>query len=136
MPEVIQQEFVDVSFTLFNPCALDGEGEVVKVTGELHVLQRITENDNNRSVLFLAGLTATGVGLTTGDTYQVKQVALPDPAKVSLQNGQGEFQTTSTLQIIGLGGSSTLIAHFVNHRTRNAEGEITVDFIVESTKCV
>jgi hypothetical protein len=134
--EVIQHEFLPVSFTFFNPCALDGLGEDVAVTGELHLLQTITENDNNIILVRVEGITATGVGLTTGDPYQVKSVGLPDPAKISLQNGQGEFHTTSTLKIIGLGGSSNLIAQFVDHVTRNAQGEITVSFIVQSTKCV
>jgi hypothetical protein len=130
--ELLQNQFLPVDSLLSNPCT----GEDVHVTGEAHILEAFTENDNNRIGVFLSGLSATGVGVTTGDTYQVKFVGLADPFKISSQNEQEQHQNTSTLKIIGLGGTSTLIALFVNHETVDADGDLTVLFEIQSTKCV
>ncbi|HWI01335.1 MAG TPA: hypothetical protein VNT27_13475 [Propionibacteriaceae bacterium] len=48
--------------------------------------------------------------------------------KISLQNDQRQFQSTGTLRIIGLGGSSTLIAQYLNHVTVDVQGVEMVSF--------
>ena len=93
--EVLVNETFPVSFTVFNPCALGGVGEEVLVTGDQQALFRVTENENNRSVTALLRTKATGTGLVSGDTYQVIDVRLPDPFKVSLENGQANGRVNS-----------------------------------------
>src|SRR5215469_10821335 len=67
-----QNSFFPIDLPVFIPCAADGQGEYVELTGELHDLFHVTNNaaggfsiknhDDPQGV--------SGTGLTTGDKYQ------------------------------------------------------------------
>jgi len=133
--ELIQNQRFPVSFTVFNPCANGSVGEDVLVTGEVHVLEVATVNDNNRAVAFLDAFALSGVGLVTGDEYRVIQTFLPDPFKASLQNGQGEFTTISNFLIVGPGPGNNFQIHETFHFVFNANGEATAVVTNSAVEC-
>jgi hypothetical protein len=61
------------SAELWNPCALGGQGESVLFTGEIHHLYHFMTNGNGnfqlRTTTNVQG--ASGIGLTSGDRYQL-----------------------------------------------------------------
>src|SRR5215472_11354553 len=67
-----QNSFFPIDLFVFVPCAVEGDGEVVELTGQLHDLFHITSDGRGRFHLKFhdnpQGL--TGVGLTTGEQYQ------------------------------------------------------------------
>jgi hypothetical protein len=133
--ELIQNQRFPVSFTVFNPCANGSVGEDVLVTGEAHILEVATVNDNNHAGAFLEAFALSGVGLTTGDEYQVIATALPDPAKGSFQNGQGEFTTIENFLIVGPGSGNNFQIHGTFHFVFNANGEATAVVTNSTVEC-
>jgi hypothetical protein len=117
-----QNSFFPIDLFIFIPCAADGQGEVVELTGELHDLFHITgdaaggfyvkDQDNPQGV--------TGTGQTTGDKYQGTGVTVNE---FTTKPG---FQDTSinNFRIIGQGPGDDLLVHDTFHITMNAEGEV------------
>src|SRR5213593_1233058 len=73
---------IAIDLFVFVPCANGGAGELIEVSGPLHVLSQVTLS-NSGNALFYAHFQPQGVsgtGLVTGDKYQ----------------GTGVTQTTST----------------------------------------
>ena len=65
---ITTNDFVPFAQVVFVPCANGGAGEVVLISGTLHIQQHITINDNRANVkIHFQPQGATGVGLTTGD---------------------------------------------------------------------
>jgi len=103
----------------------DGAGEKVQLSGDLHVLITSTINGNNIRVnSHFQPQGATGVGLTTGDTYQATGVT-QDFSTGSLLNGQFEATFINNFRIIGRGPDNNYLSHQNFHVTVNAIGEIS-----------
>ena len=115
------------------PCANGGAGEDVHITGTIHDLFHITvdaagglhvkTHDNPQDV--------TGVGLTTGASYQGTGVT------------QQEFDVTAgeqdtfvdNFRIVGQGPGNNFLVHETFHLTVNANGDVTVVFDNLSVDC-
>jgi hypothetical protein len=114
-----------ISISVFVPCAAGGNGEVVDLSGSLHVAFSITVNGNNVHINSLANPQGvTGVGETTGAKYQGTGVTRSDmnfdvvafPLNVTLVNN---------FRIIGQGPNNNFLAHENLHMTVNADGTLT-----------
>jgi len=116
---------IPVDFLQFVPCANGGVGELVEVSGPLHMLSQVTGSTSGNA-LFYAHFQpqgVTGTGLVTGDKYQ----------------GTGITQTTSTFgtqfpvtrtfensfYLIGPGPNNNFKVHETFHVTVNANGDVT-----------
>ena len=119
-------EVVPVDITAFVPCANGGTGELVHALGSLHqvftTVISATGKMTLRSHFQPQGL--TGVGLTTGDTYQATgvtqttdQIGGPFPVVFSLINN---------FRFIGAGPNNNLLIHEEAHLTINATGVVSV----------
>lgn len=130
---VTTNEQVPITVFAFVPCANDGAGELVLLTGTLHVLTHVTIDDQGglhvKQHFQPQGL--SGVGLTTGDTYRGTGVT------------QTEFNATAATEqtsinnfrIIGQGPDNNFLVHSTFHVTVNANGEVTTVVDNFSTEC-
>jgi hypothetical protein len=123
--EVLSNESIDVDLVFFVPCANGGAGELVQVTGPLHVLTTRTENGNHfsaKSHFNPQGI--SGVGLTTGETYRGVGVTQAHGGG-SLSSGQFTLTTINEFGLIGHGSAPNLFLHFTSHITIDANGDVT-----------
>lgn len=130
---VTTNEQVPITVFAFVPCANDGAGELVVLTGTLHVLTHVTIDDQGglhvKQHFQPQGL--SGVGLTTGDTYRGTGVT------------QTEFNATAATEqtsinnfrIIGQGPDNNFLVHSTFHVTVNANGEVTTVVDNFSAEC-
>jgi hypothetical protein len=115
---------VPINIGVFVPCALDGAGEVVQLSGNLHTLFHFTDdgaggfhamNESNPQGI-------SGTGLTSGDKYQGTGVT-----RSNFNAGAIPFNQTfiNNFRIIGEGPGNNLLIHHNFHITVNANGELT-----------
>lgn len=115
-----------VTIGVFIPCAADGAGEVVFLSGDLHSLVHTTVNGNRvtfRSANHPQGI--SGTGLTTGDTYQATGIT-QEVSTGSLVDGQFSDTFINNFRIIGEGADNNYLVRQSFHVTVNANGELTV----------
>ena len=120
---VVTNTSVPINITLFVPCANGGAGEIIEVSGPLHVLESVTFDGHGGfhvHVLFNPQ-DVTGTGLTTGDKYQGTGETQFD------FNGTVGFTNTyvNNFNMIGQGPGNNFKVHENAHITVNADGTIT-----------
>ena len=117
----------DINLTVFVPCAAGGAGEIVDLSGPLHILITFTINGNNVSgTAHFQPQGIVGTGETTGDKYQATGVTKDTSFKFSFQNGQAQQTFVNNFRIIGQGPGNNYLVHEVAHVTFNANGTLTV----------
>ena len=125
----------DVSLTVFVPCAADGAGEDVDLSGSLHTLITFTINGNNVSGFFrFQPQGISGTGETTGEKYRGTGVT-QESFKTSLQDGQANSTFVNNFRIIGQGPGNNFLVHETLHFTINANGTTTVSHDNFSVAC-
>ena len=114
---------VPVNIPVFIPCAAGGAGELVVLSGDLHVLLRFTIDNNGgiHSASHFQPQGISGIGQTTGDKYQGTGVTQDEfNAKV------GHEETfINNFRIIGQGNGNNFLVHENFHITINANGSVT-----------
>jgi hypothetical protein len=130
---VTTNEQIPFSLIAFVPCANDGAGEDVLVTGTLHVLTHVTIDAQGGLHVkqHFQPQGATGVGLTTGDTYRATGVTQEE------FNFTGGFTDTfiNNFRWIGQGPNNNLLVHQTIHVTITPNGEITSEVENTSVEC-
>ena len=117
----------DISLTVFVPCAANGAGELVDLSGPLHTLITFTINGNNFSgTAHFQPKGVSGIGETTGDKYQATGVTKDSSFKGSFQNGQFTQTFVNNFRIIGQGPGNNFLVHENAHVTFNANGTVAV----------
>ena len=133
---VTRNEIKDITgFSMFNPCANNGAGELVIFQGNLHALATFTINGNHVSgdVHFNPqGL--TGIGTVTGTIYHASGI-VQLPFSGSVVNGQFQVTYIDYFRIIGPGPGNNYLVHNHAHMTITANGELRVDFENFVTDC-
>jgi len=128
---------VPISIDVFVPCALNGAGETVSLSGELHTLFFFT-HDGTGSLHVVVENNPQGVsgtGLTSGDKYQGTGVTRSD-FYVGLPSFTPFIETfVNNFRIIGEGTGNNLLIHETLHITVNANGEVTALFDNFSAEC-
>jgi hypothetical protein len=125
----------EINITVFVPCANNGAGENVALSGPLHTL--IISNTNDNTVSGKAHTQPQGIsgeGLTTGSKYQGTGVTQAHFTE-SLQNGQANETFVNNFRIIGQGDGNNFLVHLLTHLTINANGDVTADHEIASTEC-
>ena len=108
--------FVDeIDFIEWVPCANNGAGEPVHLTGRLHNV--FTDN-----IAQVNPQGVEGVGLITGDMY--RGTGMFHETSVHT-DGAWSFSYIDNYRIIGTGTNNDLILHGTFHFTVNAKGDIT-----------
>lgn len=130
---VTTNEQVPVTVFAFVPCANDGAGELVVLTGTLHVLTHVTIDDQGglhvRQHFQPQGI--SGAGLTTGDTYRGTGVT-----QTEFNATAGTEQTSiNNFRIIGQGPENNLLVHSTFHVTVTPNGDVTTVADNASVEC-
>jgi hypothetical protein len=129
---IFAQAFVDhtriddtVDFAEFVPCAADGAGEWVVLSGDLHVFFHTTADVDGgvHSTYQFNPQGVIGIGQTTGDVYRGTGVS-----RGSLFVKEGEIRTETeneVFMLIGPGAGNNFLVHGILHYTVNANGDVT-----------
>jgi hypothetical protein len=121
---------------VFVPCANDGVGELVVISGQLHVLSHITEDMDGgfHVTIHFQPQGATGVGEDSGDVY--RGVGVTREGR-NVQGGGLPFVETlvNNFRIIGPGPNNNLQVHQVVHVTINDNGTLIADIDNMSAEC-
>jgi hypothetical protein len=124
---------VPVTIGVFIPCAAGGEGEVVFLTGNLHVLLRFTMDQAGgiHAASHFQPQGISGVGQATGLKYQATGVTQDEfNAKVGV-----EETFINNFRIIGQGPGNNFLLHENFHITFNANGVPTTSVDNFSVDC-
>ena len=123
--EVTENDKIPVEIDLEIPCANGGAGELVSLTGNLHVLTTYSINGNVvRGRFHDQPEDIKGFGSVTGDRYEATGVS-QGQFKASLQNGQAIVSFINNFRIIGQGTGNNFLVHQNVHMTINANGDLT-----------
>lgn len=130
---------IPIDGTEFVPCANEGVGEMVHITGVLHSVQHETNTPrgawNGGETIQQHHLEA--VGLSTGTRYRAVSVGnssitgstpedpLTDRSRTFVQN----------FLLVAPGPNNNLLWHEVIHVTTNENGETTADVLVQTISC-
>ena len=116
----------DIDLSVFVPCAADGVGENVNLSGPLLTLISFTINGNNVwGKYHFQPQGISGTGETTGDKYQATGVT-QETFKSSFQNAQANDTFVNNFRIIGQDPGNNFLVHETLHITINANGVATV----------
>ena len=124
-----------ISLSVFVPCAADGAGEVVDLSGPLHTLMSLTINGNHVSVdAHFQPQGISGIGETTGAKYQATGVTRVS-FTTALLNRQANSTFVNNFRVIGQGPGNNLLMHETAHFTIDADGTTTVTHDNFSVDC-
>lgn len=125
---------IPINLGVFVPCALDGAGEVVLLSGNLHTLFHFTDDGAGgfRVMSEANPQGVSGTGQTSGDKYQGTGVSRSD-----FNSGSLPFTTSfvNNFRIIGEGTGNNLLVHQTFHLTVNANGDVTAVVDNFSVEC-
>ena len=116
-----EKQFLDE--IIFVPCANNGAGENVELTGTIHISLHTTVNGNNFSTKYhFQPQGISGVGQTTGDTYRGSGVT-QEEIKGSLKNGKYIDTYINNFNLVSRGAKYEV--HGNTHIKINANGTAT-----------
>jgi hypothetical protein len=126
---------VPVDISVFIPCAVGGTGEVVTLSGNLHILISTTVNANHISAdMHFQPQGISGIGSVSGDKYQGTGIT-----RFSFEADVVAFPFVETLvnnfKIIGQGPGNDFLVHENFHLTINANGAVTASMDNFTTSC-
>ena len=116
---------IPIDLFVFVPCANGGAGELMEVSGPLHVLSQLTISNSGNVVLYshFQPQDISGTGFVTGDKYQGTGITQ------SMNTFKTPFPITFTFvnnfYMIGQGPNNNFKVHETFHFTINANGEVT-----------
>ncbi len=109
----------------FVPCANGGAGELIEVSGPLHVLFQLTISNTGDVLLYthFQPQGVSGTGFVTGDKYQATGITqstntFSTPFPIT-------FTFVNNFYMIGQGPGNNFKVHETFHFTINANGEVT-----------
>src|SRR5262245_3868758 len=115
------------------PCANGGAGELVALSGDLHVLinMNVSNSGNVHAKVHFQPQGVSGVGVTTGDKYQGTGVT-QDEFNIAVGV---EETAVNNFRIIGKGPGNNSVFHSLFHITVNANGDVTAFVTNISVDC-
>ena len=112
----------NVSIEVFVPCANNGKGEDVILTGTVHETYHTTVNKNKFHMKIIDNPQGvSGIGAVTGIKYHGTG-ATQEEVDQTLINGQYEGTFVNNFRIIGQGAGNNYLVHETFHYTVNANG--------------
>jgi len=134
---VTQNEKIPYDMIVWVPCANDGAGEDVELSGMLHILVTYTEDGagGRHYKMHYQSQGITGVGTVTGDKYQATGVT-QDNVYIAPDDGYPYVHTyINNFRIIGQGPGNNLQVHDTYHITIDANGEVTAEVVNSEVDC-
>lgn len=122
--DVLVNQSVPIDFTVFVPCAANGAGESVHLTGRVETLLAVTSDGGGgfHLVQQVNPQGVSGTGLTTGDVYRGTGVTRTE------LNVRAGFQTSSVnnFRLIGAGPGDDFLVHENLNLVVGADGTVRV----------
>lgn len=120
--DIFINEFRPFTVVQFNPCALGGEGELVQVDGQVHVIffEKYNGNGHSTQKSQINAVNVTAVGLTTGIEYRV--VGGSRSQSTVKPNDDGAFTLVNQMMYISPGREPNMVVHDTFHVTVNQDG--------------
>jgi hypothetical protein len=131
--EIIYNTSIPVDLIVFVQCADGGAGELVELTGPLHIMLAITTDSSGgfHVVSHTQPQGISGVGLTTGLKYNAT-----GETDETLNVTAGVTDTiVNNFKIIGQGPGNNFLIHENTHITINANGIATASVDNFSNRC-
>jgi hypothetical protein len=127
---------IPYSRSVWIPCALDGSGEWIYLTGRLHILEHITMDNNGgyHGIIHFQPKDFKGTGLTSGDKYQGTGVT-QDFMNIAGNTLPYVYTYVNNFKMIGQGRGNNYLVHETWHITINANGELTAYVDNFSVEC-
>jgi hypothetical protein len=116
------------------PCAAGGAGELVSLSGTLHVTTHTVQRSATEWVTTtdINPQGVVGTGQVTGDTYR----GTGHTGSTFVSNASGERMTqTNNFRLIGPGPGNNLVAHANWHTTTLADGSVAAQVDNVSLEC-
>jgi hypothetical protein len=127
--EVILNEWIPMQGQLQSDCADGSAGEMVNISGELHVVLSQTVNNNIATYQYHTNANYDGVGVDTGAEY-LAPGGINNTYSFQVTVGQQYEQTfVFHYNLVGKGKACNVGGHTVGHMTVNANGEVIVEFL-------
>ena len=124
-----------ITVVAFVPCANDGAGEFIQVTGNLHVVTHTVANQSGITVKeHMQPQGITGTGMDSGDKYQGTGVT-QNTITSSDPGADLTFSFVNNFRLIGQGPRNNLLVHQTLHTTVNARGAITASVDNSKVTC-
>jgi hypothetical protein len=128
-------QFVPFAQIVAVPCANGGAGELILVSGILHIQNHITINGNRVNLKsHFQPQGASAIGLSTGDIYRAVGVTQSHDT-IPLTNGAATTTSINNFRMIGPGPNNNFQVHQNIHTTINANGDVTSTVVNTSTDC-
>ena len=125
-----------IDLPVFVPCANGGAGDIVILSGTIHIQAHVTVDARNglheHTVVNFNDV--SGVGLLTGRTYRgvgVQHFEFSDNGPTLQLEGTSE----NSFQAIGQGPGNNLIFHVLLHQTVNSNGDFTAEVVNVTADC-
>ena len=124
-----------VDDVVFVPCANNGQGENVHVTGYVHITYHMTVNGNHFSLVSHTNFNeVSGTGMSTGDRY------VPSGGGQLIyngvfENGQSVATGSTRVRYTGAGPGNNLTVNYSGHVTVNANGQVSTILLQTSQQC-
>ena len=126
---------VDFNLEEFVYCANNGAGEVIELSGSLHIL--LISNINNQRISGSSHFQPQGVqgrGQSTGNLYNATGVT-QERFSGSFVNGQFTTTFVNNYRLIGQGPGNNYLVHQTIHATFNSNGEATATVDHTTVEC-
>jgi len=126
---------IPITLDVFVPCANGGAGELIEVSGFLHVLTSTTV-DKAGGFHFSQQFNPQGVhgfGLTTGDKYNATGLTREDFSTTS--SGLQQLTFINRFDMVGQGPGNNFSVHETEHVTILPDGTVAVSFDNFSITC-
>lgn len=122
--------------TDFVPCANNGTGELVDLTGNLHILAITTTSGSGNVTMKLQfnPQGVTGIGRTTGDIYQGTGVTTTITTFDSITGYPVVSNFLNRFRLIGKGPGANYLNNQSIHITINANGTVTA--LIDNTSAI
>ena len=108
--------------TIGSPCA----GELIDVTGQVHVVQHTTSNEGTTTTFFHLNTSGIGVGQSSGQRYVFTQSTTQ---VFNTHQTAFEFTLTEIIQVISAGPGNNFRIRALFRATVDATGRLTVELM-------
>jgi hypothetical protein len=133
MAAVTSNVVIPLETTAYVPCANNGSGEIIDLTGNLHAMF-VTNTSNSGNVTLKYHFNpqgVSGVGRTTGAIYNATGVTQSTTTYDGITGYPFETTYINNYRLIGKGTAANYSVHSTFHITINANGTVTA--LVDNT---
>ncbi len=131
-------ERVPIEYVVFVPCANDGAGETVVLSGTAHILEHVVIDEGEEPaphVLYRTQISLSGVGESTGETYRAVVFELDEYTERGDEDTPYQRTFIEHLRLVGQSSGTVFVVRSISHHTVSEAGRVTASFTFETVSC-